>query len=157
MKPDRAIREKINAMIQSLLPEFEQDKSRMGLDSGKVSITTSAPRDYMGRYDEGKYHWTIDVKESATYSRMKQVRVKIVNGEPSFDPAKLRAAVDEMCRRVDAHETKKRSDDERMKLLGDVPFWLNIEPSAGGCYAVGYSTLLDLEKTRKFIEFVKSL
>jgi len=156
MKPEQAIRQKVNAMIQGILPEFNQDKARMGLDHGAVAIIVSSPRDYMGRYDEGKYFWTIDIKESATYSRMKQVRVKIIDGEPVFDADKLRAAVLEMHRRVIEHNTKKRKDKEQMKLLGSVPDWLDIEPSASGWYGVRYGAVLDLEQTKKFIEFVKS-
>ncbi len=163
-KDTNNIRERIEAVIQAVLPAFNKvsvlpafNKVSRGFELDHIRVWVSLPRKYMGRFDSGKQNWTIDVAERVTHSRVKQVRVKIgADGAPTFDKVKLLRAVEDLRAAITAHSAEQAKIKERLALLGEDHDMYNVKVK-GDCYVVNYSNVFDLEKTKAFLKFIESL
>jgi hypothetical protein len=145
----KTVRQKLEVALRALLPDFTQE--HMEMRSGPVRVSVSCPREYMGRFDSGKMYWTIDVKETELYSRMKQVRVSVVDDKPSFDQQKVVDAVAEMRRRIAEEQAKKQGAVDRVKLLGEIPSCTGVESHAEDRYTISYCETVDLKKAKKVL------
>lgn len=145
------IRRKIEAAVQAAIPEMVTTHSGWdgNLDGKNICVEFSSPREYMGRFDAGKEHWTIDLKENVTYSRKKQVRVKVDGDKVSFDSAKLQAHVAALRKIIADDAAKKSAIKATESKLPPLPPCMNAEPTEDGRYMVRIIALLTLEQTTK--------
>ena len=143
---EKAIDKRIHALFPDLFPEE-------GVRD--VRIEAMRPREYMGRLDAGKKHWTIDVKETATYSRTKQVRVKVAaDGTFTFDEAKLKALVERAQAIFKAHEDARRKTHDAQALAPDMPRGMHATARPDGLYEVTGRWLMPLDGVKKLVQAV---
>jgi hypothetical protein len=131
--------------LTKLLPDFSV--TAWGFESDRIRVEVDAPREYMGRFDSGKVNWTIDVSEVATYSRTKQVRVKIVCGVPTFDEAKLLQLIASANLIVAKHDAQHQATQDAISKLPPLPYWMHAESTpTEGVYNVSVHLKMTLEQ-----------
>lgn len=141
----------IKTAISALLPDWEKQPN--------ICIAVSWPREYMGRFDAGKVHWTIDLSETATYSRIKQVRVKDVGGLPVFNADKVRTYFAELRAIVKAENERRERLANAKKALPKLPPEMQVTPrNDGKTYEVKiWFKPMTLEQVVKAAELVAAM
>lgn len=152
------IAELIDAQIKKALPECTISNGHATID-GDISLHVSHPREYMGRFDAGKVYWTIDLKEGATYSRTRQVRVKVDGDTVRFDTEKLVSHLNAL-REIVAAKRKLESDRLEMEnALPPLPLEMTVKPLVGtGEYLFDISlrgTAADVQKAAEWVKAFK--
>lgn len=120
----KVIEERIKSKVKALLPAWDATQHGGTIQPGAaIRVTIDRPRPYMGRFDAGKENWTIDFEENETYSRKKQIRVKVdpSTGEVSFDEKKLRKHIADLQRIVAEFLTEAKLEDDLLKQLPKMP------------------------------------
>ena len=135
---NRTIDAAIKKRLAAIIPEFDKDAPGGWLTGEKdINVDISWPRPGMGRFDDGKLHWTIDISEHATFSRTKQVRVKVAaDNSVSFDEKKVLSHLAAVRAIVAADKAQKEALNKSAAALPPLPTEIVAEPVSNGLYNV---------------------
>lgn len=125
-------------MIAGIRASLNRDFPELA-NGSEVSAHVSEPRAYMGRLDAGKVHWTIDLRESMTDSRTRQVRVKVDEQTGTFAYPKEKVDAHLQALKAIVAEAKSKRDlflAARAKIPTDKPEWLLVRVLKTGGYSV---------------------
>lgn len=148
-KNNLAIAEKIREQVAKLLPDFKLGS--WGGRNESISIHFSSPR-LMWRSSAGKANWTIDLSEGVTYSRKRQVRVKVLpDGRVEFDGKKLLEHFAALQHIIQKDREKVAALEQKKSALPYLPKHLEAKPF-GERYHVKYDAYLSLEQTKRLAE-----
>ena len=144
------IEKNIENRLESILPT-------LGFPMEHFSWEISCPHEYMGRIDQGKAHWTLDIRPYSYYIKMrtKQVRLKVdeTTGDFDIDLSKVKNALEQVNKAVLLYieEQNKKAEAEEI-IPENLPSEINVVANKFGEYEIQFKTrTFEPDKMKKIV------